>query len=121
MNRRSFVIALALAATLASSPAAWAADHLADAIAATEEAIAKATAGSLDEFVAGVNTALKHAQAALKKTKDLKENTELKKAVTHLLAALHQGKSKSTQTATKHAEDALGHLKMASPTPPAGQ
>lgn len=123
MNRRSFVFAVAAgAAVLASSRGAMAADHLAEAVSATEEAIAKATAGSLDEFVSEANSALKHAQAALARlrgAKDAKQSAELKKAVTHLIAATHQGKAKAADRATKHAEEALAHLRAAEPaTPP---
>jgi hypothetical protein len=109
-NRRIFVLAFCIGAAVLMAPlAAFAEDHLAEAITHTKQAIEHGKQGHADVLVTHAEAALTHANAAEK----AKANPHTKQGVTHLEAAIDEGKKKRAEAATKHAEEALTHLQAA--------
>ena len=110
MNRRNFAFALSIGAAFLLAPGlAFAADHLAEAISHTKEAIATGEQGRVDMLVTHAEAALKHAEAGEK----AKSNTHTEEAIKHLEAAIEAGKKNDGGAATGHAKEALTHLEEA--------
>jgi Small metal-binding protein len=109
MNRRTFATVLVLGLAALFPGAAFAEDHLAEAITHTKEAIESGQKGRADELTKHAEAALTHATAAEKE----KDNTHTKEGITHLNAAIDHGKQGHPDIAAGHAKEALTHLEAA--------
>lgn len=123
MKRQTVAPLLFAGALFLFSTGAAFADHLADAIGHTREAIEVGKKGDAAALVSHAKAALKSATSVYASTvgsfsaadADAKAqaNAHLKDSLTNLKAAIQEGKKKHAETATQQAEAALTHLEAA--------
>jgi Small metal-binding protein len=121
--KRRLVASLLLGLSALLTPSLASADHLADAIGHTREAIAEGKKGDTAALVTHAKAALKSATAvyattvgsfsAVEADAKAQANAHLKDGLANLKTAVVEGKKKHAEAATQQAEAALTHLEAA--------
>ncbi len=123
MRWRNVVFRIMLGAGLFLTSSLAFANHLADAISHTQEAIEQGKKGNTDALVTHAKAALKSATsvyaatvgsfASMEADAKAQINAHVRESLINLKAAVSEGKKKHAEAATHQAEEALTHLEAA--------